>query len=197
MLLVIEILFLIIGVWGLIAGKFPGGLFKVAFGKGEYNLPPSKARLFALLLISPLPLSFLVGFVLGMIFGQEGVTYAMIFEVVYDLAVITTAVIIARRVRQPNIVMSSEMPPPLTGFPNTKILTPAKKTGLIFLIGILGFIVFTSLGAVIITLLSDYLYGVKSTGNFWSDIFPFILMFLIISGGIVGIIQIAKRLRRG
>lgn len=197
MLFIVEILFFIIGVWGLIKGKFPGGLFRVVFGKGEYNLSPKKARLFGVLLISPWPMAILVGFILGLVAGQEGMAPALIFEIVYDLAVITTAVIIARRVRQPIVVMSSEMPPPLAGVSSVNALTPGKKTGLTILIFLSALIILSVFGTLVLTLFSIHNYGVRSTGNFWSDTFPYVLMILIIIAGIVGIVLTAKRLKRG
>ena len=98
-LTIIEILFFISGAWLLITGKIPTKLFQVMFGKGDYRLSPLHARLFGLLLASPLPLAFGVSFLLALLLGQDYLGFAMGFEIVYDLVVITIAVIIARRIR--------------------------------------------------------------------------------------------------
>ena len=98
-LLVIEILFLIAGVWLIITGKIPGGLFQVLFGKGDYRLSPLHARLFGLLLASPLPVIFSVGFIYALFFGQSNLLFPTIFEIVYDFIVAIAAIIIARRSR--------------------------------------------------------------------------------------------------
>lgn len=100
MLAIVEILFLVLGLWGLVAGRYPGWLMNLVFGKGEYVFPPGKVRLFGLLLISPVVVAFFAALVLTMFFGERGTAIALILEIVYDLVVITVAVILARRVRQ-------------------------------------------------------------------------------------------------
>ena len=79
MLLIIELLFFVAGFWAIISGKIPAGLFKFLFGKGEYELPSNKARLFGLLLLSPLPASFFVSFLLTVLLGTKGTGYGVIF----------------------------------------------------------------------------------------------------------------------
>jgi hypothetical protein len=98
-LTIIEILFLISGVWLIISGKIPAKLFQVMFGPGDYHLSPLHARLFGLLLASPLPLVFGISVVLALLTGQTQLGFTMGFEIVYDLVVITIAFIIARRSR--------------------------------------------------------------------------------------------------
>ncbi len=98
-LLVIEILFLIAGVWLIITGKIPGGLFQIMFGKGDYQLSPLHARLFGVLLASPLPVVFGVTFILALLVGQSNLGFIWIFEIVYDFIVAIAAIIIARRIR--------------------------------------------------------------------------------------------------
>ena len=98
-LLIIEILFFIAGVWLIITGKIPGGLFQIMFGKGDYRLSPLHARLFGLLLASPLPVIFVVGFIYTLFFGQSNMGFLTIFEIVYDFIVAIAAIIIARRSR--------------------------------------------------------------------------------------------------
>ena len=83
-LLIIEILFFIAGVWLIITGKIPGGLFQIMFGKGDYRLSPLHARLFGLLLASPLPVIFGVGFICALFFGQSNMGFLTIFEIVYN-----------------------------------------------------------------------------------------------------------------
>jgi hypothetical protein len=100
-LLIIEILFFISGVWLLVSGKVPGGLFQIMFGKGDYRLSPLHARLFGLLLASPLPVVFGVSMLIAILFGQDQVASASIFEIVYDVIVVIIAIIIARRSRSP------------------------------------------------------------------------------------------------
>jgi len=84
MLMLIEILFLIAGVWLLASGQVPNKLFRVMFGKGNYQLNPSNSRLLGLFLATPL----LVGLI------------AADFEVIYIIVVAIVAIVIARRSRQ-------------------------------------------------------------------------------------------------
>ncbi|MGW8318957.1 MAG: hypothetical protein ACWGPS_06880 [Candidatus Promineifilaceae bacterium] len=98
---VIEILFLISGLWLLISGKIPDRLFQVMFGKGEYWLSPLHARLLGLLLVSPWPLVFAVSFALAILTGQNQLGLLVCFETVYDIVVATIAIIIARRSKKP------------------------------------------------------------------------------------------------
>lgn len=99
-LTIVEILMLITGFWALISGKLPSGLFKILFGKGDYNTEPGKARLIGLLLASPIPLTFLSGIALGALIGAEkGVQYAIVLETLIVIVVCILAVIIARRIK--------------------------------------------------------------------------------------------------
>jgi len=102
-LTIIEILFLIAGLWLLITGKVPAKLFGVLFGRGDYNLSPLHARLFGLLLASPLPLAFGVSFVLTLFFRQDLTLFAVAFEIIYDLLVAIIAIVIARKIKQPAV----------------------------------------------------------------------------------------------
>ena len=196
MLTIIEVLFFIIGVWGLIKGKLPGRLFRFVFGRGDYNLSLDKARWFALFLILPLPAAFLMGLVLGSLFGQNGVTYAYIFEIVFDLIVITIAAILARKVKQQNLVAQTEMPPVLEGYANIKPMSSSGKFGLRVLLVFFGFIVVTLIGTLVLVLSSFRKYGASISGIFWQDTFPFLIIFVFICGGIAGIVLITKKLKQ-
>ncbi len=106
---IIEALFLIAGIWLLIAGKIPNKFFSLLFGKGKYDLPPYKARLWGLLLAIPLPLVILVSFLLGLFMGKDALTIAAIFEYALDIAVFISAIIIARKIRQPDATANSNL----------------------------------------------------------------------------------------
>jgi hypothetical protein len=96
----IEILFLIAGVWLLITGKIPNKLFQILFGKGDYQLSSLHARFFGMLLSIPLPLILIGSFLLGLLFpNSHPEFYAMIFEIIVDISVAITAIIIARKTR--------------------------------------------------------------------------------------------------
>jgi hypothetical protein len=98
-LLIIEILMAVAGAWALISGRLPSRLFKILFGKGEYTAEPRQARLIGLLLVSPIPLSFVGSIILGILFAADGVAYAAILEFFILIAVCVVAVVVARKVK--------------------------------------------------------------------------------------------------
>ena len=100
-LLILEVLMFISGLVALITGKLPASLFKLLFGKGEYQADSTSARLFGILLMSPLPLALLAGLVLGVLFGADATGYAAIAELVIVVGVAIIAAVMARRFRQP------------------------------------------------------------------------------------------------
>jgi hypothetical protein len=102
-LTIVQLLFLLAGVWSLISGKLPPSLFRLLFGKGQYELGARQARLFGLFLISPLPLSVMATILLLAFLGSDGTGPAMLFEISYTLIVAIAAIIIARRARQPEV----------------------------------------------------------------------------------------------
>ena len=97
----IEILFLIAGVWLIFSGKVPQKFFKVLFGEGQYVLTPTKARLFGLVLASPFPVVIAVTIFLGVLFGENGFGFSIFFEIGYVIIIAITAIIVARKIRHP------------------------------------------------------------------------------------------------
>ena len=100
-LLVIELLFLLDGIWAIIFGKLPTGLFNFLFGLGGYKFPPKQTRLFGLFLSSPLPVSYVISLLLNNLFGAKGAVYATIFEGIYILIIMAASIIIVRKARDP------------------------------------------------------------------------------------------------
>ena len=77
MLLIIEILMLVTGLWAIFAGKAPSFLI----GGGKYQIDGMYARLLGVLLILPLPTAFLGAIVLVVLIGEDGTGYAAILEI--------------------------------------------------------------------------------------------------------------------
>jgi hypothetical protein len=98
-LLIIELLLLLDGVWAIIFGKLPVGLFNFLFGLGEYKFSPTKTRMFGVLLSSPIPVSYLVSLLFTQLFGAQGTLYATIFEGIYILAIMAASLIIVRNAK--------------------------------------------------------------------------------------------------
>ena len=101
MLFILELIFLVAGLYCLISAKLPEGLFRLLFGKGVYKLPPNHARLYGLLLASPFPISFTITFFLAIIFGERSTGMALVFENIYFLSILISSLYIARKIRQP------------------------------------------------------------------------------------------------
>jgi len=195
MLLIIELLFLFVGLWAIIVGKLPAGLFKLLFGQGDYELPPNQTRLFGLLLSSPFPVSTTVLLFLTNYFGIEGTGYAIIFEIVYILIIITTSIIIARKARHPETWDTDNR---TSGATSEEKNTSGYGLRLLvmFGIGILGCITTISVLTFIGVVVSAVTVGTSPAGDFWSDIFPFIFMLMIIGIGLFGIFKLVQILRK-
>ncbi len=99
---IIEIVFLVAGIWLLITGKVPGQLFQIMFGRGNYVMSPTRARLLGLLLASLLPVVIVVSLFLHLVLSESQVEWSAAFEVFYDVTVAICALVIARRSRQPD-----------------------------------------------------------------------------------------------
>ncbi len=66
-----------------------------------------------------------------------------------------------------------------------------------FGIVILGCITITSVGTLLMVVLSSITVGTpRWTGNFWEDIFPFILLAAITGIGLFGFIKLVQFLRK-
>ena len=195
-LTIIELLFLVAGLWLVILGKVPSGLFRVLFGKGQYVLSPTRARLFGLLLTTPFLASFLImPFLLAALLGPDGIGYGISFEVIYTSVIAIVSVVIARKIRVPEIQEPDISTPEISPEHQTKTSYYLRLLIILGLI-LLVFITFVSSFALIATLVSTAVYGTRWTGDFWSDIFPFILMITIIGTGLFGIFKLSKLLRK-
>lgn len=195
MLLIIELLFLVAGLWAIISGKIPASLFRFLFGKGEYELSSKKARLFGLLLLSPLPASFFVSILLTALIGSKATGYGIAFEYVYLFAVIISSIIIARKTRHPEKQENDN---------SQSVATPSEQKAssygvrllIIFGIVILSCVTVTSGGSLLMVIISSITVGTRWTGNFWEDIFPFILMIAITGIGLFSIFKLVQVLRK-
>ncbi len=108
---IIEIVFLIAGIWLLITGKVPGQLFQLMFGRGNYVMAPMRARLLGLLLVSLLPVVIVVSMFLQLVLSESQLEWSVAFEVFYDVTIAICAIVIARRSRQPDPPKPAEPKP--------------------------------------------------------------------------------------
>jgi hypothetical protein len=109
MILVIEIVFLIAGLYALFAGKMPSWIV----GKG-YKAEGSTVRLIGFLMAALLPGMLCGGFVIGLFATNSNPTgLAMGFEIVSVILAAIVLTVVIRRIRTPDLPpASTELPPP-------------------------------------------------------------------------------------
>jgi len=76
-LFILDIVMLVVGVWTLIKGSLPQGLFERIFGKGNYSTNLRTARLFGALLVVPSGI-FVLTVVLTVMIGEAAINIAML-----------------------------------------------------------------------------------------------------------------------
>lgn len=194
MLLIIELLFFGAGLWAVVAGKLPTMLLSFLFGKGNYELSRDKTRLFGVFLLSPLPTTYLITFLLTILLGTKGAGYAIIFEIVYVLSTVIASIIIARKIRQPEIQTTATSSD--STIPEHKNASYGARLGVMFGIVVLACITSTTGLSLIGLIISALAGGTRLVGNFWADVFPFILLAIITGIGAFGIYRLVKALRR-
>lgn len=132
-MIVIEIIMLFAGIWALVTAKIPSWVL----GGPRYKLEGGGARLLGLILVLPLPLAFVGGFVLALFLGEEGAAYATLLELLLVAGAAIAAVIVSRFVRQPATMDTTAS----EGSADIEAIIGKKAQGsLIYaLLGILGF----------------------------------------------------------
>ncbi|MBA3534679.1 MAG: hypothetical protein H0T73_22395 [Ardenticatenales bacterium] len=97
MLFIFEVLLLLCGLYAIATGKLP----QAVFGK-KYRTEGLGERLIGLMLVVPMPTAFIVGEILAVLYGSEDAfVYRSIFEMVLLVLMLTAALVVNRRVRQP------------------------------------------------------------------------------------------------
>lgn len=96
MLFIVEIIMLGSGIWALVTGKLPS----FVFGK-KYRIEGVGARIIGVILMTPLPLTLIVSFMLGVFMGEDAVPFAVGFELFMLFICFLAAFLISRKVRQP------------------------------------------------------------------------------------------------
>ena len=208
MLALIEILFFFLGLWGLIKGSFPRKLLSLLFGKGDYEIHSSKARVFAILLISPFPVTLLASFIFKLV-GISLSSFGLIFEFVYVIGVLITSIVVAKKMRFSKIPVPLNSPPSIS----TSELNPihiqqvvenpisiqersTKRGSVILLLVLFVNLALLGLMSTCFSVWSISSIGFLSTGSFWKDYLPYILSFLFLFGGILGTVLLALKLKK-
>ena len=93
----LQLILAIAGVYMLIAGKVPNWVL----GKKGYEIVGTNARIIGLVLVLPLPFSFGVGLVLGVLFGEVAVSYGFVIDIVVLIVELIIAFILIRQFRTP------------------------------------------------------------------------------------------------
>lgn len=97
MLIILEVLFFIFGLYVITTAKLPAFLI----GGGGYRIEGPNVRLLGLLLAIPLPGALVVGFIMGFLFGEQVIGYLTICEVTFVILVAVIAVIAVHKIRVP------------------------------------------------------------------------------------------------
>ena len=103
MLLIIELIMLVAGIWAVATGKLPSLLF----GGSHYRLEGRGVRYLGVVLVLPIPVVLASSVVLALFLGEEASGYATILELIIVLGVGMAALIISRVIRQPSGAIDS------------------------------------------------------------------------------------------
>ena len=97
MLLIVEAIMFISGIWALVTGTIPSFLF----GGPQYKLEGRGVRLIGIVLMIPLPFAFVMGMGLGILLKEDVSGYAFFFELILVLGIGILAMIVSRLIRTP------------------------------------------------------------------------------------------------
>jgi hypothetical protein len=189
MLFIIELLFLAAGLWALIAGRLPIGLLRLLFGKGEYTLPPSRARWFGALLASPLPIAASATFVLALLLGEGSTRPAILFEYLYLITVIIASIIVARRIRRPPETVAPRASVVPTGAAREPRGYGARLL-VIFALGVLSCMALGGIGTLYMAIAATF------AGDAPPNFLPIALPVVVLVAAVAGAIQLIRLLRR-
>jgi len=188
-------MFLATGLWALIAGKLPAGLLRLLFGKGEYQVPTARARLYGLILASPLPAAFLVSALLRVILGSKVTGPAIAFEYFYLVTIIIASIFVTRSLRRPIEARVAEASVATEPGRRPEI-SYATRLVIIFGLAVLTFITLVAAGSLVMTIVSLLRFGGTVTGDFSKDFLPFIIVTIVVALGVFGSIKLIKLLKR-
>ena len=193
MLLVIELMFFVAGISALVSGKLPSGLLQLLFGRGEYSVPTNRARLYGVVLASPLPVGFLISFLFKLVLGSSVSGIAIAFEYFYLIAIMITAILLARKIRRPSEVYTAD------GASKSLEAVHGRSYAakLLVVVGLasLSCIIVASIAALAFTIISSLTSGVALSDNLSQDLLVFILLFFIIGIGLFASFRLVKQLR--
>jgi hypothetical protein len=134
-MLVIEVLMLIAGIWAIATVKIPS----ILFGGAKYKIEGKGVRLLGLILVLPIPVSFITIFLLAFIVGDQAAEYSGMVEVIIVLVCGIATVVASRFIRQPAISgPNADIPEDRTKIEAT-IAKKAQGSLIYALLGILGF----------------------------------------------------------
>jgi hypothetical protein len=109
-LLIAEIGLLIGGLIALFTGKIPDFIFGKKASDG-YTLPSMNARIIGGILMAPLPIALVLGFLLGLLFGEDLLFLGTLIEIFLVLGAVVGGLVLYRVWRQP--VVPAEVGQPM------------------------------------------------------------------------------------
>ena len=191
----IDILFFIAGVWGIIAGKFPVSIIKLLFGKGQYNLSATKVRLTGLLLALPLPSTFLLSIIISLLLGKDYSYVPAICEIGMIIVVSIAVIIIFRTSKEVQQVQAVAIPT-LTQDMEKKEYSYGNR--LLMMIGIVAMTMFILGSCIMFVLNISVLTGDMAEGR--SDLLFYqlsaVVNILVMGLCVFGIVKLVKKMNR-
>ena len=189
MLFIIELLLLAAGLWALVLGRLPTGLLRLLFGKGEYTLPPNRARWYGILLASPLPIAASATLLLTVLFGERSTRAAILFEYLYLITVVIASIVLARRIREP-----PEAATPQASVVVAQAAREPRRYGaqllVIFGLAVLSCMALGGIGTLYMAIAATL------AGNAPPNILPIALPIAVLVAAVAGVIQLLELLRR-
>ncbi len=195
----LELFFAGTGIYMLISGRLPRGMFRALFGRGEYQISSGRARLWGLFLMSPIPVVLLVVTCLVLNQSFEMSTLLMV-EILYLFIVGIASIVIARGCRRPEQVagqlaaQSSSMPeqssqttpsqftqgsvPPEQPAPGSSRSYGA-RVAIIIGVVVLSCIALGGISTFCMTIFPTLVYGSGKSDNVLLDIIFLALLFVI------------------
>jgi hypothetical protein len=191
MIFILGVIFLVIGLWLVISAKPPEGLLQLLFGKGNYEISPDRARIFGLLLASPLPITKLVEFILSEIFGGRFAEIALVFEPIYFLVVFILTIVVAWRIRSR---VEQQTQDAMGNMESLQL--PRRYVKRFIIIAGLALTSLIALGSFFILSMILFLgsvgMGLTMSGDFSRDFLPFIILLCFGLFGSIMLIRVLK-----
>lgn len=197
-----DIIFFIVGMWALIAGKLPGSLLRLLFGKGEFAMSTRKVRGIGLLLALPFSVSLAFIMFSALFHVKNNLGFMSVLEIFLLIAVSVLVIVMVRESKVPASAFPVNQPPlqpdslPVTNsVPVKQESSYGKKILLIVGLVILSMFVLGNLLTIFLSILliiQDF--ALFQQERLISDGIFFGINILVVGLAIFGIVKLIKKL---